>query len=170
MSDFSPIEILVLDVDGVLTDGGVYLDGEGAELKRFSILDGLGIKTAIEVGLRIALVSGHSSSATVRRFSALGIDDIHVGVADKLAVFSSILETRGFSTAQACAVGDDLVDIPMLRAAGIAATVPGAHKEVRKVAHYVTSAAGGHGAVREIIERILHARGLFDMAFERYLH
>ena len=158
------IRMLVLDVDGVLTDGGIYIGADGTELKRFSIHDGLGIKIAIQAGLRISVISGHGSQATVHRFKSLGVDDVVVGVADKTGPFNDLLERHEISAAETAVMGDDLPDVPLLRAAGFSATVPGAPAVVRAAADLVTERRGGDGAVREVIEHILGAQGRWDAA------
>ena len=169
MGDPSRVEILFLDVDGILTDGCIYMGGDGTELKRFSIRDGLGIKVFMDCGHKVALISGHASEATIRRFSRLGVQDIHVGVQDKGRVFDQVLAKHGLTPEQAAAMGDDLVDLPMLRRAAFAATVPDAHPAVREIVDHVTRMPAGLGAVREVIEIILEARGLQEGVLQRYL-
>lgn len=166
--DLSRVRMLVLDVDGVLTDGGVYLAEDGSHMKRFAIEDGAGIKELLRCGLRVAIVSGHESKATAARFSKLGVEDVHTGVADKRECLRGILALRGLAAEECAAMGDDLMDVPMLRMAGWAGTVPDAHPRVRRIADYVTRKRGGHGAVREVAEMILKARGLFGGVLERY--
>lgn len=153
------IRMLVLDVDGVLTDAGVYIAADGSDTKRFSIKDGLGIKIAMQAGLGIAVISGHASEATVHRFRGLGVEEVIVGAMDKIAPFNDLLKRRGLEARQVAAMGDDLPDLPLLRAAGFAATVPDAPEEVRNAANLVTERRGGDGAVREVIEYILKAQG-----------
>lgn len=157
--ELSSIEMLVLDVDGILTDGGLYVSAEGSMQKRFSIYDGAGMKLFLKAGHDIALISGHDFPGTVTRFFALGVREIHVGVSDKAAIFDEMLERRGLSTAQVAAMGDDVMDLPLIRRAGWTATVPDAHPTLRERVDHVTERRGGHGAVREVIEMILEARG-----------
>lgn len=153
------VQMLVLDVDGVLTDNTVFVGSDGTDFKRFCIADGLGIKLLMQAGVRVAIISGHASESTVRRFRSLGIEDVAVGVTEKRPVFEELLKRHDVAAARTAAVGDDLLDLPILRAAGWAATVPAAPPVVRDASDYVTSRAGGDGAVREIAELLLHASG-----------
>jgi len=164
----SDIRMLVLDVDGVLTDAGVYIAADGSDTKRFSIKDGLGIKIAMRAGLGIAIISGHASEATVHRFRGLGVEDVIVGAMNKAAPFKELLQRRGLEPRQVAAMGDDLPDLPLLRAAGFAATVPDAPIEVRDVADLVTERRGGDGAVREVIEYILKSQGRWADVVARF--
>ncbi len=164
VADLNALRMLVLDVDGVLTDGGIYIAADGNELKRFSIHDGLGIKMAIGSGLAVAVISGHGSQATIHRFEGLGVKDVVVGAAQKTAPFEDLLQRHGLRPEQVAVVGDDLPDIPIMRAAGFSATVPAAPEPVKAVAHMVTERQGGHGAVREVIEFILGSQGKWDAA------
>lgn len=162
------IRMLVLDVDGVLTDAGVFIGNDGADMKRFSIKDGFGIKMAMEVGLGVAIISGHASQATVHRFKGLGIEDVVVGTTEKTEPFKELLARHGLEPGQVAVMGDDLPDLPLLRAAGFAATVPDAAPEVRAAAHLVTERRGGDGAVREVVEHILKAQGRWDDVVARF--
>jgi len=168
MGDPTRVELMVLDVDGIFTDGGIYVASDGTDHKRFHVRDGMGVRLFREAGLRIAIVSGHATETTVRRFSRLGVEDIHIGIEDKGAVLRSLMEKYGLERAQVAAMGDDVMDLPMLNGAGFSITVPDGHGEVKKVADHVTTAAAGHGAVREAVEMILAARGLLDGALARY--
>jgi len=161
------IRILVLDVDGVLTDGGIFMGTDGAEFKRFSIKDGLGIKLAMEAGLKVAVISGHASEATKRRFKNLGVEDVVVGAIDKRRPFADLLSKHGLAPSNAAVIGDDLLDIPILIQAGFAATVPDSPDEVRAHVDYVTKRQGGDGAVRELVEHLLKAQGLWEPLLRR---
>lgn len=154
--------ILFLDVDGVLTDGTLWVAQDGGELKRFCIADGAGIKAVADLGLSIAVISGHDSETTMHRFRRLGVADIELGVTTKLEAFRRITERYGLAPEEAAVMGDDLVDLPMMEAAGFKATVPGAHPEVLEAADYVTTRPAGRGAVREVIEVITRAQGTYD--------
>ena len=163
------IKLLVLDVDGVLTDGGLYVGSEeNHDFKRFSIKDGLGLKLAMHAGLEVAIISGHRSEATRRRFSALGVEDVIVGAEDKRRPFADLLEKHGLSPENAAVMGDDLPDIPLLGVAGFAITVPDAPDEVKAVADHVTERHGGHGAVREVVELVLKAQGRWGRVMEHF--
>ena len=153
------VELLLLDVDGVLTDGSVIYADDGSELKRFHVRDGSGLKLWHAAGKRSAIVSGRKSVAVERRASELGIRLVLQGRDDKLAAFAEALAATGLRPEQVCAVGDDLPDVPLLRTCGLAVAVADACPEVRAAAHYVTAAPGGRGAVREAIEWLLTAQG-----------
>ena len=154
------IEALVLDVDGVLTDGRLYFDNQGNELKAFCTRDGLGLRALQEQGLLVALITGRQSKIVANRASNLGIKHVYQGRNDKLNAFLELLSETRIDTGAVCYAGDDWVDIPVLERAGLAVTVPEADAVVRSRVHWITSLAGGHGAVREICDLILAARGL----------
>jgi len=162
------IRLLVLDVDGVLTDGRIVYDSAGAETKAFSAADGQGIKYWLRAGHQAAILSGRDSDTVDRRAEELGISLVRTGAKDKLPAFEQILEQAGCTAEEACAVGDDLPDLPVLARVGLAVVVPGAPEEVRRIAHYVTRAAGGAGAVRETIELLLKYQGRWDGVTRRY--
>ena len=153
------IELLLLDVDGVLTDGSVIYADDGTEWKRFHVRDGSGLKLWHAAGKRSAIVSGRKSAAVERRASELGIGPVLQGREDKLAALAEVLIATGLRPEQVCAVGDDLPDVPVLRRCGLAVAVADACPEARTVAHLVTAAPGGRGAVREAIEWLLKLNG-----------
>jgi 3-deoxy-D-manno-octulosonate 8-phosphate phosphatase (KDO 8-P phosphatase) len=167
--DYAALKALVLDVDGVLTDGGLYVGDDGATFKRFSILDGAGLVYWRRAGLPFFIVSGHASEATRARFTALGAEEVHVGVKDKLEVFEDVLSRRGLKASEVAAVGDDYMDLPILRRAGFAATPPHAAELCRDAAHLVTRAEGGRGCVREVVEHLLTRRGALEGVLAPYL-
>lgn len=152
------VRLLMLDVDGVLTDGGLYYFEEPGYAVRFDIKDGLGLARAVREGLIVALVSGRDTPQARRRARELGIEEIHLGVRDKAAALDGILARTGIDPGDACFVGDDLIDLPAMRKVGWAVAVADAAPEVREAAHYVTRLAGGRGAVREIVDLILSRR------------
>ncbi len=162
------IKMVVLDVDGVLTDGSIVINADGTESKSFNVYDGSGIKYLMRAGLEVALLSGRSSPPVQHRAKALGIEEVHQGAKEKLPAFERILENRGFKPEQVCYVGDGLPDIPVMRKAGFAATVASARPEVLEAADYVTSARGGAGAVRELAELLLRTQGKWDDIMSRY--
>jgi 3-deoxy-D-manno-octulosonate 8-phosphate phosphatase (KDO 8-P phosphatase) len=162
------IELLLLDVDGVLTDGSVIYADDGSELKRFNVRDGSGLKLWHAAGKRSAIVSGRMSAAVERRASELGIGPVLQGREDKRAALAEVLAATGLRAEQVCAVGDDLPDLPVLRRCGLAVAVGDACPEVRAAAHLVTSAPGGRGAVREAIEWLLKLTGRWDVLIDRY--
>jgi 3-deoxy-D-manno-octulosonate 8-phosphate phosphatase (KDO 8-P phosphatase) len=151
---------LVLDVDGVLTDGQLYFDNQGNELKAFCTRDGLGVRALMQQGILVALITGRQSRIVADRASNLGIEHVYQGRDDKLNAFHELLTATGFESPQVCYAGDDWVDIPVLDRVGLAVTVADADAVVKKRVHWVTSRPGGHGAVREICDLILAARGL----------
>ena len=162
------IELILLDVDGVLTDGSVvYLD-DGRELKRFHVRDGSGLKLWHTAGKRSAIVSGRSSTAVERRAAELGISPVLQGRDDKLKAFADVLTATGLSAEQVCAIGDDLPDVPVLRRCGLAVAVTDACHEARDAAHYVTAVPGGRGAVRDMIEWLLKLQGRWAELTDRY--
>lgn len=162
------IQLLLLDVDGVLTDGSVvYLDN-GTELKRFHVRDGSGLKLWHAAGKRSAIVSGRKSVAVERRAAELGISPVLQGRDDKFAALAQVLTETGVRPEQVCAIGDDLPDLPVLRRVGLAVAVADACPELRAVAHYTTTALGGRGAVREAVEWLLKLSGRWDDLTARY--
>ncbi|MFO7785894.1 MAG: KdsC family phosphatase [Thermodesulfobacteriota bacterium] len=152
------ISLLVLDVDGVMTDGRIYLDGRGEETKVFDVKDGYGLSRLMRAGVEVALITGRSSLAVARRAEELGIDEVHQGVADKGVLLDELLRTRGLEQKEVCCMGDDLPDLPLLNRAGLAVAVADAAAEVRAAATLITKSKGGRGAVREVCEMILAAR------------
>ena len=167
------IQLIGLDVDGVMTDGGVYIGKAGAEvveLKRFDILDNVGVKLLKDAGLTVVVVSGRVSPATEVRAEELGVDElVQDPGARKLPAFEGMLIRRGLRMEDAAFVGDDLPDLPVLRRVGLPIAVANAIPEVREVAQYVTTARGGAGAVREVAEVLLRARGEWDVVVADYL-
>ena len=168
------IRLVVLDVDGVLTDAGVYIGG-GAEappieLKRFDIVDGLGIKLLVRAGIEVVIVSGRVSVATTARARELGIEECHQDPgAAKLPIVRRLVEARGLSWHEVAMMGDDLPDIPVFRAVGLPVAVANAVDEVRREARWTTHRRGGHGAVREFARALLEARDEWDGVVEAYL-
>ncbi len=162
------IELLVLDVDGVLTAGGIVYADTGAELKTYHVRDGSGLKVWHLAGKRAAIITGRSSPVVNSRAGELGIEMVIQGAASKLEAYREILAACRLRPEQAAAVGDDLPDLPLLRNSGLAVAVADACPEVRQDAQYVTRAAGGRGAVREAVELILGCQGLWRPVVERY--
>jgi len=153
------IRLLVLDVDGVLTDGRMFYGPAGETLMAFHVQDGHGIKLAQRCGLTVAILSGRSSPMLQRRAEELGVVELQLGVEEKGAAFQALLDRLGLGPEQAACIGDDLLDLPLLRRAGLALSVSDGAAEARRAAHYVTRRAGGRGAVREAVELILKAQG-----------
>jgi len=161
MSDnrFEKIKILMLDVDGVMTDGRIIINDLGEETKSFNVKDGYGIRVLLDAGIDVAIITGRESRVVEHRAKDLGIRLVYQGVKDKKAVCVKILEEKNLIRDQACYIGDDLPDIPPLRYVGLPVAVADAVKEVREAAVYITQKEGGNGAVREVCELILRARG-----------
>ncbi len=166
--DLSHIRLLVLDVDGVLTNGTILVHGDGTESKRFHVHDGHGIKMWRRAGGLVALLSGRETPATQHRADQLGIGYVLQGQKRKLPAFEELLKTCGVTADQTACVGDDVVDIPLIRRAGLGVAVANAVPELKRVADLVTRTPGGHGAVREVIEYILRRSGRWAPLMQRY--
>lgn len=162
------IRLLIMDVDGVLTDGRIFYTAQAEEIKSFSTHDGHGLKMLQSTGVKLAIITGRTALSTEHRVRDLGIDYYYAGVEDKKSILASLLESTGFSAKECAYIGDDLVDLPVMRRVGLAVAVPEAPHFVRQRAHYVTAAAGGQGAVRELCELILQAQGHFDDLMASY--
>jgi 3-deoxy-D-manno-octulosonate 8-phosphate phosphatase (KDO 8-P phosphatase) len=162
------IKMLVLDVDGVLTDGTILVDSRGRESKSFSIIDGHGIKMWKRAGLKIAFLSGRASAATKYQAKELAVDFCLNGRRDKLKGFSELIKMSKTPAGQIAYVGDDLPDLPVIRCAGFSVAVANAVDEVKRSADYITRRKGGGGAVREIIEYILKKIGKWDAIVKKY--
>ena len=156
------VDGLFLDVDGVLTDGHIIINDEGVETKCFNVQDGTGIFLAREAGLQIAFITGRSSEVVARRAREFSIEELHLGVRNKAEVAEEILGRWELGWDRVAAVTDDITDIPLLRKAGVAIAVANAAEEVKAIADHVTTRSGGNGAVREIIEWILKAKGTWE--------
>jgi 3-deoxy-D-manno-octulosonate 8-phosphate phosphatase (KDO 8-P phosphatase) len=154
-----PIRLLALDVDGVLTDGRITYTADGVEIKSFHVRDGSGLVFWQKAGRQVAILSGRKSQAVHVRAAELGITLVRQALADKRQALRDVLGALELRPEQVCAVGDDLPDLPLLRACGLAVAVADACAEARAAAHYVTLAPGGRGAVREVVELILRAQG-----------
>ena len=152
------IRLLVLDVDGVLTDGRLYFGANGEELKVFHVRDGLGIKQVQQLGVTVAVVSGRRSPPTIQRCRELGIGEVFLGVEDKASAFSALCTRLDVTPRECACIGDDSPDLPLLRQAGFAVAVADAHPDVLRVAHRTTTLGGGQGAVREVCDWLLNAR------------
>jgi 3-deoxy-D-manno-octulosonate 8-phosphate phosphatase (KDO 8-P phosphatase) len=152
------VRLLVLDVDGVLTDGSILYGADGEAWKRFDVHDGLALARAVAAGFSVAVLSSRSSPAVARRCAELGLTEVHQGVADKLAAYEALRTRLGYRDAEVACMGDDLPDVGAMRRAGLAIAPADAVAEVRRVARWVSRAPGGRGAVREVLEAILRAR------------
>jgi 3-deoxy-D-manno-octulosonate 8-phosphate phosphatase (KDO 8-P phosphatase) len=163
------IRLIAFDVDGVMTDGGLFLSDSGDETKRFNSLDGHGIKMLRASGVIPAIITGRTSRAVELRAQNLGIAHVFQGVEHKLDVFRGLLAQLQLAPEAAAFMGDDVVDLPAMRHAGLALTVPDAPAVVHERAHYITTHRGGHGAVREVCELLMAAQGTLDAQLAPYL-
>jgi 3-deoxy-D-manno-octulosonate 8-phosphate phosphatase (KDO 8-P phosphatase) len=156
------IKLLLLDVDGVLTDGKIIYDDQGLETKFFNVKDGLGIRLLLKCGVQVGIITGRLSQVVQHRCANLGIKKVYQGVANKAAIFKQIIEESGLSAKEVAYMGDDLPDLPLLDIVGVPIAVADACELVKKKACIVTRAKGGRGAVREVCEMLLKAQGLWD--------
>jgi len=156
------VKLVVLDVDGVMTDGSIILDNEGNEFKAFNVRDGHALKLAGRAGLVLAVITGRKSAVVERRMKELGIAEVYQGVHDKVSVYRDILTRYGFTDIQAAYMGDDVVDVSLLEEVGLPAVPADADGESSARAVFTSSRRGGRGAVREFIEKILRAQGLWE--------
>jgi len=162
------IEMLVLDVDGVLTDGRIVYSDGGEEIKAFHVRDGSGLKFWQQLGKRTGIITGRNSRIVERRARELGVTAVVQGAEDKRAAFDRMLHEHGLERRQVCTMGDDLPDVPVLRRSGLAVVVADACSEAKAAAHHVTQAEGGRGAVREVIELVLRVQGRWHEVLARY--
>jgi 3-deoxy-D-manno-octulosonate 8-phosphate phosphatase (KDO 8-P phosphatase) len=163
------IKLLILDVDGVLTEGGLHYSDQGEQTKTFNTLDGHGLKLLQAHGISVAIISGRDGLALRRRLSDLGISHVFAGVQDKKAAAQQLLTSMGLEWSQAAAMGDDWPDLAMLMPAGLSAAPPGAHTEVLTRVDWVTSRGAGHGAVRDVCDLLLRASGRYAFALQEAL-
>ncbi len=157
-ADAAAIRLLVVDVDGVMTDGRLYFGPRGEVFKAFNVRDGLGLRTLAAVGVEIAVISGRSSPAVAARCRDLGIKHVTQGAENKLPALKKLLARLDVPAAQCACIGDDVVDVPLFEIAGLAFAVADAHDAARRAAHIVTKLKGGRGAVREVCDFLLAAR------------
>jgi 3-deoxy-D-manno-octulosonate 8-phosphate phosphatase (KDO 8-P phosphatase) len=162
------IQLLVLDVDGVLTDGRLYFDNHGNEMKAFSTRDGLGLKAVQSIGIALAVITGRESRIVADRAASLGIEHVYQGQDDKLTAYHELLHKTGLQDEQVCYAGDDWIDLPLLLRAGLAVSVPDAGDDIKNQCHWVTPQRGGEGAVRNLCELLLEAHNAKDALLARY--
>ena len=163
------IKLMIFDVDGVLTDGGLFFGGEGEVIKRFHVHDGLGIKLLQESGVQTAIITARQSPIVARRATDLGIHYVQQGIHNKRDAFDRLLQQTGLTADDCGFAGDDIIDLPVLTRVGFAVGVPNGHPEVTARVHFVTQASGGNGAVRNICDFILRAQGNYDLALAPFL-
>lgn len=167
------IRLVVFDIDGVMTDGGVYMgataDGTAVELKRFNVQDGLGIRILQKSEVQVAMISGRVSGATAIRAAELGVQDVFQdGGARKIPILQELLDARGLEWTEVAVLGDDLADLPLMKRAGLPATVANGTAEVCRAAVWQSTREGGRGAVREFVEALLRARGEWTGLVDEY--
>ncbi|TDR30811.1 KdsC family phosphatase [Hydromonas duriensis] len=164
------VRLLILDVDGVMTTGYLDYDANGEVVKSFYVHDGLGIQLLRQVGIPIAIISGRNSKVTAARAKDLKIDFLYQGAQDKGLALSQLMQEAHVTPQQCAYIGDDVIDLPILRAVGFAASVPNGHVLAQRAAHWVSNNSGGMGAVREIAELILFAQDKLSLAYDAYLN
>ena len=162
------IKILIMDVDGVMTDGRIIINDDGRETKNFDVRDGHGIKLVQRYGIEVALLTGRQSEVVKHRANELGITEVHQKIFNKKEVFAEILQKNNLNAYQAAFIGDDIIDVPVLKEAGFSATVADAIDIVKKTVDYVTKNKGGRGAVREVCEMLLQAQGRWPEIAAKY--
>lgn len=167
-ADLAKIKLLLLDVDGVMTDGRITYDNDGGETKSFDVKDGHGLKLVQRAGIQVGIITGRQSSIVARRAAELGIELVYQGVKDKSLPFREILEKLALSPEEVAYVGDDVVDLPIMRQVGFAATVADAVDDVKPYAHMVTKRCGGRGAVREVCDFLLKESGRWPAVTRHY--
>jgi len=169
MEKAARVRLVIFDVDGVLTDGSLFLGDDGLEYKAFNSKDGHGMKLLQETGVIIAIITGRSSQVVARRMESLGIQHVYQGQHDKLPAYEELVKKLGISDEEVAYVGDDVVDLPIMRRIGLAIAVQDGHKLVKQHAHWQTEANGGRGAAREVCELIMEAKGQLQAINARYL-
>ena len=169
LARFKNIKLLVLDVDGVMTNGGLTIGDDGQEYKTFHSHDGLGMKLLKASGVEMAIITGRTSNVVKKRAESTGVAHFYQGAEDKLVAFNDLVAKSGLLASQCAFMGDDVVDLPPMLKCGLALAVPDSPALVLKHAHYVTAKAGGHGAVREVCELIMQAQGTFDGQMAQFL-
>jgi 3-deoxy-D-manno-octulosonate 8-phosphate phosphatase (KDO 8-P phosphatase) len=162
------IRLLVLDVDGVMTDGKIIMNDMGREIKNFDVKDGHGIKILMRCGIDVILLTGRRSAVVEHRAKDIGIEEVYQGIFNKLEKFEEILQNKAFNYENIAFMGDDIVDIPLLKRVGFSVAVADATEEVKMCVDYITKKAGGDGAVREVCELILQAQGKWIDVAKRY--
>ena len=163
------IKLIVFDVDGVMTDGSLYLCDDGQEYKAFNSHDGLGMKMLKASGVEMAIITGRTSNVVVKRAENTGVAHFYQGVEDKLEALEHLTQKLGLELSQCAFMGDDVLDLPPMRRSGLSLTVPAAPPLVKQHAHYVTTREGGRGAIREVVELIMQAQGTYDAQMARFL-
>ncbi|MGD0282640.1 MAG: HAD-IIIA family hydrolase [Dissulfurispiraceae bacterium] len=164
----SKVKLLILDVDGVLTDGGIILDGGSAELKVFHVRDGHGLVMLKKAGVKVAIITGRNSEVVDRRARELGITEVYQKCHRKIAAYEKLLAKLAVADEEVACIGDDVVDVPLFKRAGLSVAVADAVEEAKEAALFITDAGGGRGAVREVCDLILKANGKWSELLDEY--
>jgi 3-deoxy-D-manno-octulosonate 8-phosphate phosphatase (KDO 8-P phosphatase) len=164
-----PVKLVLFDVDGVLTDGGLFFGDDGQEYKAFHSRDGHGIKMLQHSGVTAGVITGRTSQVVEHRMANLGIEHVYQGRLEKFSTYQQLLDTLGLDYSETAFVGDDVVDLPIMLKAGLAITVPEAHHLVKQHAHWTTPTSAGRGAARDVCEVIMYAQGNYESAMQSYL-
>ncbi|MHC5079787.1 MAG: KdsC family phosphatase [Planctomycetota bacterium] len=162
-------KLLIIDVDGTMTDGKIYIDSTGNEIKAFSAHDGSALALLKGTGIRVAFITGRESQALDKRARELGVEDVFQGVQDKIKVLTELAAKYKLALHEVACIGDDFTDLPVMRQVGYSFAVANARESVKEFAHYVTEARGGEGAVSEAVMKLLKAQGLYDSIVDQYL-
>lgn len=162
------VKMVIIDVDGVLTDGKIILDANGIESKAFYVQDGTAITYLHRAGIKTAIISGRESKVVELRAKELCIEDVYLGIHNKLEAYEKILRKHKIKDNEICYIGDDLIDLPILRKVGFSVAVPNAPSEVKESVSYITNEHGGYGAIREVTEKILKSQGKWNAIISRY--
>ncbi|NYT52713.1 MAG: 3-deoxy-manno-octulosonate-8-phosphatase KdsC [Candidatus Vesicomyosocius endoextente] len=163
------IKLIIFDVDGVLTDGGLYFSDKGIELKRFNSLDGLGIKLLKQNGIEPAIISARSSKNVMYRMQDLDIKHFYQGQDNKIVAFNNLIKKLSLKNEQVAYIGDDIIDLPVMRKIGLPIAVSNAHELIKENAYFVTEKIGGHGAVREVCDLLLKSQNTYNKTMNKYL-
>lgn len=163
------IRLIIFDVDGVLTDGSLFIGDDGQEYKAFNSRDGHGIKMLIKHGVTVAIITGRTSRVVEHRMANLGVEHVYQGQLEKLPAYEKLASKLGISAAETAYVGDDVVDLPVMRVVGLAIAVQDAHPLVRTHSHWQTASCGGRGAARDVCEMLLEAQGVLEQEMSSYL-
>ena len=163
------IKLVIFDIDGVFTDGGLYRSDDGQEIKRFHATDGLGMRMLADAGVEIAIITGRTSEVVTHRCKELRIKHVYQGQKDKLDAFEDLCQKLELPAVEFAYMGDDIIDLPVMKRVGLALTVPDACDEISAIAHWTSARHGGHGAAREACELLLKAKGLYGQAVSRYM-
>ena len=167
-NDLNNVKMVIMDVDGVLTDGKIIIDANGVESKAFYVQDGSAITYLHRAGMKTAIISGRNSEVVELRAKELSIEDVYLGIHKKMDAYEEILKKHKLKDNEICYIGDDLIDLPILRKVGFSVAVPNAPLEVKERVSYITDAPGGYGAIREVTEKILKSQGKWKEITSRY--